>query len=212
MSRTIVIATKNKGKVNEFAQALEHLSIEVKSLLDYPSIGDIVEDGETFEDNAKIKAQQAAKLLGVPVLADDSGLAVDALNGEPGVYSARYAGEQATDEQNNEKLIAALQSLDAYLPEPSFADGTKALSKARFLCALALYLPASDEFIIAQGSVDGVITDKPHGSGGFGYDPHFWLPQLNCGIAELSKAEKNKISHRAVALQQLIPQLKKLYE
>jgi len=212
MSQTIVIATKNKGKVNEFAQALEHLQIEVKSLLDYPSIGDIIEDGDSFEANAKIKAKQAAEILGVPVLADDSGLSVNALNGEPGIYSARYAGEGASDEQNNEKLIANLQKLNMSLPEYSFPDGAKALSHAKFHCALALYFPEQDNFIIAHGEVKGVITDKPHGYGGFGYDPHFWLPQLNCTMAELTKAQKNEISHRAAALKQLIPLLKQLYK
>ena len=211
MSRTIVIATKNKGKVSEFAQSFAQLNIDVKSLLDFPSIEDIVEDGLTFEANAKIKAEQAAKILGVPVLADDSGLSVDALNGAPGVYSARYAGEHATDTENNNKLIAALTDLNVILPQYSFDDGTKALSDAKFHCALALYLPDSEQFIVTEGSVDGIITDKPHGDGGFGYDPYFWLPQLNCGMAELTKSKKNEISHRALALKKLIP-LTELYK
>lgn len=212
MSQTIVIATKNKGKVGEFVQAFAQLNIEVKSLLDFPTIEDIVEDGDTFAANAKIKAEQTAKIVGVPVLADDSGLSVAALNGAPGVYSARYAGEHAKDEQNNSKLIATLKELNAILPEYSFEDGTKALSHAKFHCALALYNPHNQQFTVTEGTVDGIITDQPHGDGGFGYDPYFWLPQLNCGMAELTKAHKNEISHRAQALKQLIPLLQKLYK
>lgn len=211
MSRTIVIATKNKGKVNEFAQAFAELNIEVKSLHDYPAIGDIVEDGETFEANAKIKAIQTAKVLGIPVLADDSGLSVDALDGAPGVYSARYAGAGATDELNNTKLIDTLTTLNAKVEGYDFADGSIALSHAKFHCALALYFPDKEECVVAHGTVDGVITSKPHGDGGFGYDPYFWVPQLNCGMAELTKAQKNEISHRAEALKQLVPLLKKMY-
>jgi XTP/dITP diphosphohydrolase len=211
MSRTIVIATKNKGKVNEFAQAFAELNIEVKSLLDFPAIGDIVEDGDTFEENAKIKAKQTADILGVPVLADDSGLSVAALNGAPGVYSARYAGEHASDEDNNTKLVDTLMAMDSRVEGFSMNDDSVALSEAMFHCALALYFPDKDEFVMAHGTVNGVITNKPHGNGGFGYDPYFWLPQLNCGMAELTKSQKNEISHRAEALKQLIPLLKSLY-
>lgn len=207
---TIVIATKNVGKVKEFAHAFAKLGIEVKSLLDYPSIPDIVEDGDTFIANAKIKAKTAGDALGVPVLADDSGLAVDALNGEPGVYSARYAGEGASDAQNNEKLLAQLADKGARLDEQPLANGTSLLSPAQFQCALALYFPDNGQFMIAEGMVEGVIMDRPHGDGGFGYDPLFYVPKLGCSMAELSKEEKGKISHRGEALKQLLPAVEKL--
>ncbi|WP_036719571.1 non-canonical purine NTP pyrophosphatase [Paenibacillus harenae] len=211
----IVIATKNAGKVKEFAHALQKLGKEAASLLDYPQIPDIVEDGLTFADNARIKAKTAGDALGVPVLADDSGLRVEALNGEPGVYSARYAGEGATDADNNAKLLRELARLqmnaaDSARPNPDLPDGSLILSRAQFVCALALYDPATGMFIEAEGTVDGMITDRPHGAGGFGYDPLFWLPGLNRGMAELSKEEKQQISHRGEALRKLLPQLEHL--
>jgi len=210
--KTIVIATKNAGKVKEFAHAFAKLGIEVKSLLDYPQIPDIPEDGDTFIDNAKQKAETAGKALNVPVLADDSGLAVDALEGAPGVYSARYAGVGANDERNNSKLIAELQKLGASLDEAPLPDGSRLLSRAQFCCALALYDPSNEQFIIAEGKVEGLITDRPHGNEGFGYDPFFYLPQLECSMAELTKEEKGKISHRGEALKQLVPIVEQLLQ
>jgi len=206
----IVIATKNAGKVKEFAHALQKLDKSVESLLDYPQIPDIVEDGDTFAANARIKAKTTGDILGVPVLADDSGLRVAALNGDPGVYSARYAGENATDGENNAKLIQELQQLADRAEREDLGqlqDGSKIMSKAQFVCALALYDPATGLFLEAEGMVDGVITDMPHGNGGFGYDPLFWLPSLNRGMAELSKEEKQQISHRGDALRKLLPLL-----
>lgn len=206
-SSVIVVATKNKGKVKEFAHALEKLGKGVSSLLDYPEIPDIPEDGDTFAANARIKAKAAGDALGVPALADDSGLRVEALGGKPGVYSARYAGEGAADSDNNAKLLEELSALDASLGE-QLPDGSKLLSRAQFVCALALYDPATGEFVEAEGTVDGVVTDRPHGDGGFGYDPLFWLPQLGRGMAELSKEEKGAISHRGAALKALLAKLK----
>lgn len=206
----IVIATKNVGKVKEFAHALQKLDKTVESLLDYPQIPDIVEDGETFAANARIKAKTTGDALGVPVLADDSGLRVTALNGDPGVYSARYAGEGATDSDNNAKLIQELKQLRDNIEQEDLGqlqDGSQLLSKAQFVCALALYDPATGVFVEAEGTVDGIITDIPHGNGGFGYDPLFWLPSLNRGMAELTKEEKQQISHRGDALRQLLPLL-----
>jgi XTP/dITP diphosphohydrolase len=206
----IVVATKNAGKVKEFAHALQKLGKTTASLLDYPQIPDIVEDGETFAANARIKAKTAGDALGVPVLADDSGLRVTALGGEPGVYSARYAGEGAADGDNNAKLIRELKLMLANKEQADLGqlpDGSQLLSHAQFVCALALYDPATGLFVEAEGTVDGVITDAPHGSGGFGYDPLFWLPGLNRGMAELSKEEKQQISHRGEALRRLIPLL-----
>lgn len=205
----IVVATKNAGKVKEFAHALEKLGKRVVSLHDFPEIPDIVEDGDTFAANARIKAKTTGDALGVPALADDSGLRVEALGGEPGVYSARYAGEGATDADNNAKLLGVLNDAGASCSDERLADGSRQLSKAQFVCALALYDPATGEFVEAEGTVDGVITDKPHGNGGFGYDPLFWLPQLGRGMAELSKEEKGQISHRGEALKQLLPLLMK---
>lgn len=204
----IVVATKNAGKVKEFAHALQKLDKSVESLLDYPQIPDIVEDGDTFAANARIKAKTTGDILGVPVLADDSGLRVAALNGDPGVYSARYAGENATDGENNAKLIQELHQLADHAEREELQDGSKILSKAQFVCALALYDPATGLFLESEGTVDGVITDNPHGNGGFGYDPLFWLPSLNRGMAELSKEEKQQISHRGDALRKLLPLLK----
>jgi len=210
--KTIVIATKNAGKVKEFAHAFAKLGIEVKSLLDYQELPDIPEDGETFIDNAKQKAETAGIALQVPVLADDSGLAVDALAGAPGVYSARYAGEGANDARNNDKLISELQSIGANTNEPPLADGTKLLSPAQFCCALALYNPSNRQFIVAEGKVEGYVTDRPHGEEGFGYDPYFYVPQLGCSMAELTKEEKGKISHRGEALKQLVPIVEQLMQ
>ncbi|REK75897.1 RdgB/HAM1 family non-canonical purine NTP pyrophosphatase [Paenibacillus paeoniae] len=204
---TVVVATKNAGKVKEFAHALQKLGKAVVSLHDYPSIPDIVEDGDTFAANARLKAKATGDALGVPALADDSGLCVDALEGRPGVYSARYAGEGAADSANNAKLLQELSQIGAALAEPELSDGSKPLSRAQFVCALALYDPATGEFIEAEGTVDGIITDRPHGDGGFGYDPLFWLPQLGRGMAELSKEEKGAISHRGEALKLLMTKL-----
>lgn len=206
----IVVATKNAGKVKEFAHALQKLGKTTASLLDYPQIPDIVEDGDTFAANARIKAKTTGDALGVPVLADDSGLRVSALNDEPGVYSARYAGEHATDSDNNEKLLRELKRMQAnheLADLGELPDGSYILSKAQFVCALALYDPASGLFVEAEGTVDGVITDIPHGTGGFGYDPLFWLPELSRGMAEMTKEEKQQISHRGEALKRLLPQL-----
>jgi XTP/dITP diphosphohydrolase len=205
----IVIATKNGGKVKEFAHALDKLGKTVVSLHDYPEIPDIAEDGDTFAANARIKAKTTGDALGVPALADDSGLRVEALGGEPGVYSARYAGAGASDGDNNAKLIRELVAAGAACSDEPLADGSLQLSKAQFVCALALYDPSTGEFVEAEGTVDGIITDKAHGDGGFGYDPHFWLPQLGRGMAELSKEEKGRISHRGEALKELLPLLMK---
>lgn len=206
----IVVATKNGGKVKEFAHALEKLGKAVQSLHDYPAIPDIPETGDTFAENARIKAKATGDALGVPALADDSGLRVEALGGGPGVYSARYAGEVASDADNNAKLLAELKALGSSLSdsdESVLPDGSGLLSRAQFVCALALYDPRTGAFVEAEGTVDGIITDRPHGDGGFGYDPLFWLPDLGRGMAELSKEEKGAISHRGEALKALLAKL-----
>ncbi|WP_238327648.1 XTP/dITP diphosphatase [Paenibacillus gorillae] len=205
--KRILIATKNEGKVKEFAHALSKIGKEVASLNDYPAFPDIVEDGDTFAANARIKAKAAGDAFQVPVLADDSGLRVKSLGGAPGVYSARYAGEGATDSDNNAKLLVELAKLEGADAAEALADGTRLLSEAQFVCVLALYDPSTGEFVEAEGTVDGYIADRPRGEGGFGYDPLFWLPQLGRAMAELSKEEKQRISHRGHALEQLLEKL-----
>ncbi|MCK9861537.1 RdgB/HAM1 family non-canonical purine NTP pyrophosphatase [Paenibacillus sp. ATY16] len=207
MAQPILIATKNEGKVREFAHAFAKLGRTVVSLNEYPDFPNIVEDGDTFSANARIKAKAAGDAFHVPVLADDSGLRVKALDGAPGVYSARYSGEGATDASNNVKLLEELKRLNAPDTAEPLADGTRLLSPAQFVCVLALYDPATGEFIETEGTVDGYIAERPRGEGGFGYDPLFWLPQLNRSMAELSKEEKQGISHRGNALAKLIEKL-----
>ncbi|MDF2717041.1 MAG: purine phosphatase [Paenibacillus sp.] len=206
-SKELVIATRNAGKAREFASLFEPLGITVHSLNDYPDIPDIVEDGETFAANALIKAKAVAERLGVPALADDSGLCVDALDGRPGVYSARFAGAGAKDADNNAKLLRELDLLvkDGRIPaESAVADGreVRLLSKARFVCALALYEPHSHPLQV-EGQCEGVIIDTPIGANGFGYDPLFYIPEFGQTMAELPMERKNAISHRARALYKL---------
>lgn len=199
---TLVIATRNRGKVREFAAMFEPLGYTVQSLGDYPAVPDIVEDGDTFAANALIKARAVAGALGVPALADDSGLVVEALGGAPGVYSARYAGEPSDDAANNAKLLAELRRLGASL-EPAEAGRPALLSRARFVCALA-YAEPQGNILAAEGVCEGAVAAEPRGGGGFGYDPYFFVPELGRTMAELSAEEKNRISHRALALRRLI--------
>jgi non-canonical purine NTP pyrophosphatase, rdgB/HAM1 family len=202
--RAIVIATKNEGKAREFAHALAPLGLAVRTLAGLDRVPEIVEDGATFADNARKKARVAGDALGVPVLADDSGLETEALGGAPGVFSARYAGEGAGDAANNAKLLRELTARAADVPQPDgLPAGVRALSRARFVCALALYDPETGEFAEADGAVEGWIIDRPAGEGGFGYDPLFWVPSFGRTMAELSTDEKQSISHRGRALAKL---------
>ncbi|AJY76010.1 non-canonical purine NTP pyrophosphatase [Paenibacillus beijingensis] len=208
----IVVATGNAGKVREFAHAFAAYGKEVASIRDYSGIPDIVEDGDTFAANARIKAKTVGDALGLPALADDSGLCVDALGGAPGVYSARYAGEGAADADNNAKLLRELKkAAEAGGIVPEAADGlpsgVRALSTARFVCALAFYDPRSGAFTESEGTVSGLIIDRPLGEGGFGYDPLFWLPESGLTTAQLSTADKQRISHRGRALALLLKKL-----
>ncbi|KYD26907.1 MULTISPECIES: XTP/dITP diphosphatase [Geobacillus] len=186
----IVIATKNAGKVREFAALFEKRGIEVKSLLDFPDVPDVEETGSTFAENAKIKAEAAADRLRRPVIADDSGLAVDALGGRPGVYSARYAGEEKNDARNIAKLLSELEGVPMEK------------RTARFHCALAVAIPGRPTAVV-EATCDGYITEAPRGEGGFGYDPVFYVPERGKTMAELAPDEKNVISHRAKALAKL---------
>ncbi|SFS58106.1 XTP/dITP diphosphatase [Paenibacillus sp. BC26] len=205
---TVVVATKNAGKVREFAHAFGKLGMQVVSMFDYPNLPDVVEDGTTFAENARKKAKTVAKALGLPVLADDSGLQVARLGGEPGVYSARYSGEGATDARNNEKLLQELARLTpADSEREQLADGTKLLSEANFICTLALYDPATEAFIESEGVVNGYIMDRPRGNGGFGYDPLFYLKSQDRSMAELTTEEKQAISHRGTALVELLEKI-----
>ncbi|REJ12337.1 MAG: non-canonical purine NTP pyrophosphatase [Paenibacillaceae bacterium] len=206
----IVIATKNEGKAREFAHALAPLGLVVRTLSGDDRVPEIVEDGATFADNARKKARIAGDALGVPVLADDSGLETEALGGAPGVFSARYAGEGAGDAANNAKLLRELAERAADVPQPSgLPADVRALSRARFVCALALYDPAVGTFAEADGSVDGWIIDRPLGSGGFGYDPLFWVPAFGRTMAQLTTEEKQSISHRGRALAKLTDLLRR---
>ena len=196
-----VLASNNKGKLAEFkklfAQANLDVTIVPQGQLD---IEDAIEDGLSFIENAIIKARHASRISGLPAIADDSGLCVPVLGNAPGIYSARYAGEHGNDSKNNEKLIADLQPIrDDYPNEPI---------KGLFVCVLAMVRHADDPLpIIAQGLWHGEILESPLGDGGFGYDPLFWLPELQATAASLSAADKNSISHRGQAIQKLLAQL-----
>ncbi|TJY41476.1 XTP/dITP diphosphatase [Cohnella pontilimi] len=199
---TLVVATRNRGKTKEFREAFALLGVTVRDLNDTDGVPPIEETGSTFAENAMIKAKEAAEALRLPVLADDSGLCVDALGGEPGVYSARYAGEGATDADNNAKL---LRELLKRRDEGTLKDvGGGYLSSARFVSSLVLYRPDDGRHMEAEGTVEGFILPEARGNGGFGYDPLFWLPEFGKSMAELTVEEKNAISHRGRALQKLL--------
>ncbi len=188
--KEIIIATKNKGKAGEFEQMFAPRGYKVQTLLDFPELPDVEETGSTFEENAILKAEAISRELGKVVLADDSGLAVDALDGKPGVFSARYAGEAKDDEANIDKVLQEL------------ADVPDSKRTARFCCALAIAIPGQ-KTVTVFGTCEGVILHERRGTNGFGYDPIFFSTEKNRSMAELSSEEKNKISHRANALKKL---------
>lgn len=194
-SRTVVLATGNEGKVREMQALLETLGITVKPQSAF-NVTEADETGLTFVENAILKARNACQQTGHPAIADDSGLEVDALGGQPGIYSARFAGPTASDADNNQKLLNSLDGL------------TSSERSARFRCVLVYMRHAKDPApIICQGVWNGRILHKPAGDGGFGYDPLFWVEQHGCSSAELSKAQKNAISHRGQALTALLAAL-----
>lgn len=193
--KQVVLATRNQGKVKEFNRLFAESGWEGISLEGFDGVPEVVEDGDTFEANALKKAVTISTYLGLPAVGDDSGLEVDALQGRPGVYSARYAGEDATDEENWRKLLGELESV----PDEERA--------ARFRCTLAFVVPGKDP-IMATGACEGVIAREPAGTNGFGYDPVFYLPQMGKMMAQLSPDEKNQISHRAHAMHRLLEALK----
>jgi XTP/dITP diphosphohydrolase len=186
----IVFASKNNGKIKEIKAMLEGLPIVLLSLNDYKDIPDIIEDGKTFLENALKKARIASEFTGEVVLADDSGLEVDCLGGQPGIYSSRYAGENVTDESNMQKLLENLRDV----PFPKRG--------ASFRCVLVLYRP-DGAFESFEGEWRGQIYDKPVGERGFGYDPVFFLPERGMTVAQLLPEVKNTISHRAQAFHKL---------
>ncbi len=192
----LVVATSNQGKLAEFKALLKPLSISVQAQGEF-NIPDAAEPHHTFLENALAKARHAARLTGHPALADDSGLCVDALDGAPGVLSARYAGEPRSDARNNQALLAALQGIED--------------RRAHYLCALVLMRHALDpEPLVALARMDGLIVDQARGDNGFGYDPYFLIPSLRQTAAELAPAQKNAISHRGLAMQSMLAQLKSL--
>ncbi len=187
MKKEIVIATKNKGKVREFEELFSSKGISIRSLLDYPDIEDIEENGNSFAENAGIKAETISAKFQTTVIADDSGLVVDALDGRPGIYSARYAGEEKDDWKNLQKVLQELEQV----PDEC--------RKAKFHCALAVAF-TDKQTVIVEGTCEGIITREPIGDNGFGYDPIMYIPQLNKTMAQLTSEEKNVISHRKAAL------------
>ena len=193
--RRLVIATANAGKLREFRSLLAALPFELTSFGEL-GLSSPEETGASFLANALLKARHAAKLGGSAAVADDSGLEVDALAGAPGIYSARYAGSDADDAANNAKLMGALAGV---APERR---------RARYRCALVFVESAEDGApLVAEADWEGFILDAPRGGGGFGYDPYFWLPDLNKTAAELPPAEKNRLSHRGKAMRALCEQL-----
>ncbi|MGY5388193.1 XTP/dITP diphosphatase [Bacillus spizizenii] len=185
-----IIATHNPGKVKEFKEILEPKGYDVKSLAEIGFTEEIEETGNTFEENAILKAEAVAKAVNKMVIADDSGLSIDNLGGRPGVYSARYAGEQKDDQANIDKVLSELKGIE------------KEQRTARFRCALAVSIPG-EETKTVEGHVEGYIAEEPRGEYGFGYDPIFIVKDKDKTMAELTSDEKNKISHRADALKKL---------
>jgi XTP/dITP diphosphohydrolase len=195
--KKIVLASGNAGKVREINKLFADSGVEVVPQSDY-NVPDIAETGTTFVENAIIKARHAAQLTGLPAIADDSGIEVDALGARPGVYSARYAGENASDSDNNSKMLAELKGLP------------NSERTARYQCILVFMRNASDPVpIITQGSWEGYITQEARGEGGFGYDPIFFVPTHHCTGGELALEVKNTISHRAQALEAMLDELRR---
>ena len=184
----LVLASSNPGKIREFGQLFADLGLRVRPQSDF-GVADVAETGLTFVENALLKAREASRISGLPALADDSGLEVDALAGQPGIYSARYAGEPKSDERNNAKLLEEL------------AEITGKARSGRYWCALVYLRHADDPVpLMVQRSWEGQILEAPLGEGGFGYDPLFWLPELGKSVAQLEAGEKNRLSHRGRAL------------
>lgn len=194
--KNIIIASNNQGKITEFEHQFsghDGISIVGQQQL---SVQEVPETGHTFVENALIKARNAARCSGMPAIADDSGIVVDALNGAPGIYSARFGGANTDDQNNNEKLLLAMEDIPA---------GQRS---AYYTCVLVfLRNPMDPSPLICQGVWHGEILEAPQGDSGFGYDPLFYIPELDCSAAQLSKEQKNQLSHRGRAMRELIPQI-----
>lgn len=195
MVNIIVLATNNKNKVAEFKQILADVDVEIRSLSDFGPIPQAIEDGDTFDENAYKKAHHVARVLGLPAIADDSGLVVQALGGKPGVHSARYSGDDATDDDNIDKLLEEMHDC---------VD-----RGAYFQCVISIAVP-SGPALTYEGRCDGTIISERRGEGGFGYDPVFYFEELDKTFAELSMNEKNAISHRGKALNELKSEIDKV--
>ena len=196
MRRTIIFATGNQGKMREIRQILEGMDVEILSMKEAGIETDIVEDGADFTENAVIKAKAIAAMTDCIVLADDSGLEIDYLNKEPGIYSARYLGEDTSYDIKNADLLRRMEGVE------------EKLRTARFVCAIAAIMP-DGEVLTTLGTIEGHIGYEPKGENGFGYDPIFYLPEYGCTSAELTEEEKNAISHRGRALQAMRVELEK---
>ncbi len=184
----LVIATRNKGKTQEIKDLLEYFPVDIKNLDDFGPIPHVEEDGDTFDENAYKKASFAARILGLPALADDSGLIVEALDNAPGIHSARYAGENATDQERYLKLLHEMKG--------------KTNRKATFECVISVAVPTGAA-LTYEARCEGIIAEEPAGSNGFGYDPVFFYPPFHKTFAQISRSEKNRISHRGKALAEL---------
>jgi XTP/dITP diphosphohydrolase len=196
--RRLVLATRNRGKIVELQEMLADLPLEIVGVASYPEAPEVAETGKTFRDNAYLKAKAIADFTHEMTLADDSGLEVDYLKGEPGVYSARYGEIGWNDQQRYEYLLSKLNNV----PEN--------LRKARFRSVVVVYDPGTGQSEFTEGSVEGVILTEPRGSNGFGYDPVFYFPEYQKTMAELPAVQKNALSHRGWAIQKMVPQLQKL--
>jgi XTP/dITP diphosphohydrolase len=195
----VVVASRNRHKVHEISVLVEGVGMQLVGIDELAPDVPLVEDESTFEGNALAKARQAAAATGLPALADDSGLEVDALSGAPGVHSARYAGEPSDDARNNAKLLSALTGVS---PDQR---------SARYRCVAAFIDPTSGRTLTAAGSCEGIILEAPRGQGGFGYDPLFLVPSLGRSMAEIDLAEKNRLSHRAAAFRSLAGSLRAIF-
>jgi len=192
---TLILASRNRKKLREIAELLTGLDVRLVSAADFSDAPEVEETGQTFAENAALKAGTVAAATGHWTIADDSGLAVDVLDGAPGVYSARYAGPESNDRQNNEKLLAQLRDV------PDERRG------AQFVCCLALADPAGTIHVQVEGRCRGQLLHEPRGQSGFGYDPLFWIPEYRRTFAELTLTAKSVLSHRARAFEKLIPRL-----
>ena len=196
--RTIVLASRNKKKTREVSEILAAVGFSVIPVTDFPDIPEVDEDGQTFAENAAKKATQVARQLNQWVIGEDSGLIVDALNGAPGIYSARYSGADATDERNNARLIAELATI---------SDDKRG---AGYICSVALSNPQGKIRIACEGTCSGRILREANGEGGFGYDPYFLIPEYHLTFGQLSSVVKHRLSHRARAFAKFIPLLQNI--